>query len=56
MFLAALTTLGATRTVTLAAIYPVFGLGLAALFLKEQVSPRILVGVGCCVAGVWAAL
>jgi len=56
MFLAALSTLGATRTVTLASIYPVFGLGLAVLFLKEQVSPRILVGVACCLAGVWAAL
>lgn len=56
MFLAALGTLGASHTVTLASVYPVFGLGLAVLFLKERVTPRILFGVGCCLAGVWVVL
>jgi len=56
MFLAALATLGASRTVTLASVYPVFGLGLAVLFLGEQVTLRVLLGVGCCLAGVLVVL
>ena len=56
MFLAAVVDIGAARTATLTSIYPVFGLVMAVIFLKERPSPLVLVGVLACVAGVFCAL
>ena len=56
MFLYALKTIGATKTVTLTSTAPVFGLALGALFLGERLSLRIAAGTAACLAGVWFVL
>ena len=56
MFLYALQTIGATKTVTLTAVAPVFGLALGALFLGERLTLRVAAGTVACLAGVWLAL
>lgn len=55
-FLGAIKTIGAARTVTLTSVYPVFGLIMAVVFLKERVTPRVLLGAASCLAGVWLVL
>ncbi|MFC1526078.1 DMT family transporter [Candidatus Latescibacterota bacterium] len=56
VFLYALQDIGAGRTVALSSTYPVIGLLLAAVFLKEQVTPAVLLGAACCMAGVYLVL
>ena len=56
LFLTAVTAIGPARAVTLTSVSPVFGLALAALFLRERVDRTVLLGAACCVAGVWAVI
>ena len=56
MFLAAVVDIGPARTATLTSIYPVFGLVLAVLFLKERLSVSMAFGVAACVMGVWVVV
>ncbi|MFC1526079.1 DMT family transporter [Candidatus Latescibacterota bacterium] len=56
MFLYSLKAIGATKTVTLTATSPVFGLVLGGLFLKEKLTVRIALGTAACLAGVWVVL
>ena len=56
MFLAAVMDIGPARTATLTSIYPVFGLILAVLFLRERLSLPMAAGVAACVAGVWVVV
>ena len=56
MFLAAVMDIGPARTATLTSIYPVFGLILAVLFLRERLSLPRAAGVAACVAGVWVVV
>ena len=56
MFLAAVMEIGPARTATLTSIYPVFGLILAVLFLRERLSLPMAAGVIACVAGVWVVV
>ncbi|MCC7263449.1 MAG: DMT family transporter [Candidatus Latescibacteria bacterium] len=55
-FLSALRMIGATKTATLGSTSPVFGVILAAFFLKEEVSLRMLLGIAACMGGVWLVL
>lgn len=55
-FLAALDLIGAARTVTISSTYPVIGLIMAALILKERVTVWVVLGAGCCMAGVYLVL
>lgn len=55
-FLGAIKTIGAARTVVLTSVYPVFGLVMAVIFLKERITLSVLLGAGCCLAGVWLVL
>ena len=52
-FLSALRLIGAAKTATLGSTSPVFGVILAVLFLKEEVSVRMLAGIAACMAGTW---
>jgi len=56
MFLFALKTIGATKTVTLTSVAPVFGLALGALFLGERLTFRVFLGAACCMGGVYLVL
>ncbi len=56
LYLEALHQIGATKTTTLAATAPLFGLLLATLIFRERVNPRTVAGVVMCVAGVWLVL
>ena len=56
MFLYALKSIGATKTVTLTATAPVFGLALGAAFLGERLTLRVAAGTAFCLAGVWLVL
>ena len=56
MFLYSLQTIGPTKTVTLTATSPVFGLALGALFLGERLTLRVAAGTVACLGGVWLVL
>ena len=56
MFLSALQHSSAARVVTLTASSPLFGMILAALFLKEPINRYVVVGMFFCIAGVWCVL
>jgi DME family drug/metabolite transporter len=56
MYLAAIKLIGATKAVTLTSVSPVFGMILGVVFLKEQVSLRMLLGIAACMGGVWLVL
>lgn len=56
MFLSALQYSSAARVVTLTATSPLFGMILAALFLKEEINRWVVLGMACCIAGVWCVL
>ncbi|MEW6751965.1 MAG: DMT family transporter [Candidatus Latescibacterota bacterium] len=56
LFLYSLSHAGPTKAVTLASTSPVFGMGLALLFLGERITPRSAAGTGCCLAGVWVVV
>jgi uncharacterized membrane protein len=55
-FLSALRLIGAAKTATLGSTAPVFGVIMAVLFLKEEVSARMLAGMAACMGGVWLVL
>ena len=56
MFLLALKEIGPAKTVTLTSVAPVFGVVLAAVFLKEKITLGLLLGVTCCMAGVYLVI
>ena len=56
LFVTALDMIGPTKATTLSACAPVFGLVLAAVFLRERVTALVGAGVGLCVGGVWLVL
>jgi len=56
VFLAALDRIGAARTVTISSTYPVIGLIMAALILKERVTTWVILGAICCMGGVYLVL
>jgi transporter family protein len=56
MFLSALQYSSAARVVTLTATSPLFGMILAAVFLKEEINRRMVLGMVCCVVGVWCVV
>ena len=56
LFVTALGLIGPAKATTLSACAPVFGLVLAAVFLRERVTVPVAAGVGLCVGGVWLVL
>jgi uncharacterized membrane protein len=52
IFYLALRQIGASKTVPLSSIYPLFTVTFSALFLGESVSPKIIVGTILIIAGV----
>jgi len=55
-YLEAVVHIGPAKTATLSAITPVLSLTMAVLFLKEQFTFRLLLGVALCVTGVYLVL
>jgi len=53
LYLIALGRIGPSKTATLIATSPVFSLVMASVFLKENITLRLALGVGLCVIGVW---
>lgn len=56
LFLTALEQIGPAKAVTLTSASPVFGVALAALFLRERPDAWALAGAACCLAGVYTVL
>ncbi len=52
IFYLALRQIGASKTVPLSSIYPLFTVILSAIFLGEAVTPKVLIGAALIVAGV----
>lgn len=44
---------GAGKTAVLTSTVPLFSLPLAVIYLREKVTPRVIVGTVLCVAGIW---
>ena len=55
-FLLSIDMIGPAKTAVLASVAPVFGLIMAASFLKEPLNTRLVAGVFLCVGGVWLVL
>ena len=53
LFLLSVYEAGAARAATLSSTSPLFGVPLAVFVLKEQVTWRLLAGVGVTLVGVW---
>jgi drug/metabolite transporter (DMT)-like permease len=56
LFLKSIVMIGPTKTAVLGALAPVFTMAMAAIFLKEQITKLVLVGVSLCAGGVWLVL
>tara|TARA_Y100001978_G_scaffold24952_1_gene21391 strand:- start:1333 stop:2103 length:771 start_codon:yes stop_codon:yes gene_type:complete len=56
LFIYAITQADPAKVVTLTSISPLFGMLLAAMFLREKVTLRIAIGVVLCMGGVYAVL
>ena len=56
LFLMAIDRIGPAKMAILASVSPVFGLIMAIIFQKEEMTLRLVAGVGLCVAGVWMVL
>jgi drug/metabolite transporter (DMT)-like permease len=52
-YIAAVEEAGAGRTAILTSTMPLFNLPLAVLFLRERVTPHLVLGTVTCVAGIW---
>lgn len=53
LYVSAIEEVGAGRTAILTATVPLFTLPLAVVFLKEKVTPKVVVATLVCVAGIW---
>ena len=56
LYLMAISRIGPAKMATLASVSPVLGLVMAVIFLKEKLTPQLVIGVVLCVAGVWMVL
>jgi drug/metabolite transporter (DMT)-like permease len=56
LFIYAVEHLGAAKTAFLTTSAPVFALPMGVVFLSERLSPRILLGTGVTIAGIWLVL
>jgi len=56
LFLYGIDHIGATRTITLTSAAPLFSVTMAVIFIKEKITFRVVLGMACCMAGVWAVL
>ena len=56
LYVSAIQDAGASRTAILTATVPLFTLPLAIVFLKERVTPRVVLGTLVCVAGIWVII
>ena len=56
LFLYAITQSQSVRSKCTTSISPVFGMAMAMVFLKEQVTWRVVAGMGLCLAGVWVVI
>ena len=53
LYVSAIENVGASRTAILTATVPLFTLPLAVVFLKEKVTPKVVLGTLVCTAGIW---
>jgi drug/metabolite transporter (DMT)-like permease len=44
---------GAGRTAVLTSTQPLFALPLAVLFLREKITPKVVLGTALCILGIW---
>jgi drug/metabolite transporter (DMT)-like permease len=56
LFIYAVENLGAARTAFVTTSAPLFALPMGFLFLSERLTPRILLGTGVTIAGLWLVL
>jgi drug/metabolite transporter, DME family len=56
LFIYAITQANPAKVVTLTSSSPLFGMLLAAIFLKEKITPQIALGMALCMAGVYAVI
>ena len=56
LFVYAIAEAGVGKVATLTSISPLFGMAMAVVFLKEQVTWQMVVGMGLCLAGVWVVI
>ena len=56
LFLYAITQSTVGKVAVLTSISPVFGMAMAMVFLKEQVTWQVVAGMGLCLAGVWVVI
>lgn len=56
LFLMAIDLVGPAKTATLSSASPIFGMTMAVIFLKEELTFRVVLGVALCMAGVWLVL
>ena len=53
LYVSAIQDIGASRTAVLTATVPLFTLPLAVIFLKERITPKVIVGTLICTVGIW---
>jgi drug/metabolite transporter (DMT)-like permease len=53
LFVFAVQDVGAGRTAVLVSTQPLFALPLAVLFLREKVTPKVVLGTALCILGIW---
>jgi drug/metabolite transporter (DMT)-like permease len=53
LYVSAIEEIGASRTAVLTATVPLFTLPLAVVFLRERITPRVIVGTLVCTLGIW---
>ncbi len=56
LYIQAVQEAGAGRTAVLTSTMPLFNLPLAVLFLKERVTPQVVIGTVTCVLGIWLVI
>jgi drug/metabolite transporter (DMT)-like permease len=56
LFIYAVEDLGAARTAFLTTSAPVFALPMGMIFLRERLTPRIILGTLLTIAGIWLVL
>jgi drug/metabolite transporter (DMT)-like permease len=53
LFIFALKEAGAGRTAVLVSTQPLFSLPIAVLFLREKITPKVVLGTALCILGIW---
>jgi drug/metabolite transporter (DMT)-like permease len=56
LFIYAVGSIGAAKTAFVTTSAPVFALPMGVLFLREKLTPRVLLGTGVTIAGIWLVL